>query len=105
MPARVRGHYRIDASGRIEPLLDVNEAALPYTLPKIALRREPMSLHSHMKQIILAGVGICVVLSGLVAMLPRIERLILSEQARQIAMARADYIQKHPTLESLLKHH
>jgi hypothetical protein len=100
---RIRGHYRIDSSGRVQPLLDVNGAAKPYTLPSTRQTRRRSSVHSHMRQFIAGGIAICIALGSLLAMLPRIERLILTEQAKQIAMVRADYIQKHPALETLLK--
>jgi hypothetical protein len=98
MSGRIRGHYRIDSRGRVEPLLDVNASARPYTFPTKSTRQSPM------RQFSVAGLGIFVMGLSLMALLPQIERHIVSSQAAHIAMVRAAYIHNHPALQHLLKH-
>ncbi len=98
MSGRIRGHYRIDSRGRVEPLLDVNASAKPYTFPAMTNRQSPM------RQFTVAGLSIFVVGLSVMALLPQIERQIVSAQAAHIASVRAAYIHNHPALEQLLKH-
>jgi hypothetical protein len=98
MSGHIRGHYRIDSRGRVEPLLDVNASAKPYTIPL------PVHRQSHVRQFSVAGVSIFVMGLSLMALLPQIERQIVSAQAAHIAMVRAAYIHNHPALQQLLKH-
>ena len=99
MSGRIRGHYRIDSRGRVEPLTDVNASAKPYTSPL------PEHQRSHMRQLSVAGLSIFVVGISVMALLPQIERHIVSVQAAHIASVRAAYIQSHPALQSLLRKH
>lgn len=85
MSARIRGHYRIDSSGRVEAMTDVNSAALKSRIPP-PVPAEP--LQSRLIRICVAGfvtAALCV--GGMLAM-PEIQRYIVSSQSARYAMVR-----------------
>ena len=85
MSARIRGHYRIDSSGRVEPMTDVNGPALKICRPPAVI---PNQYHSRLVRISIAGiVGVVLGVGGMLA-LPQIQRRLVSNQAAQFAMVR-----------------
>jgi len=83
--ARIRGHYRIDSSGRVEPMTDVNAPALKLRLPPPVF---PSQHNSRLVRISIAGiVALTLGIGGMLA-LPQIERRIISAQAAEFASVR-----------------
>jgi len=88
----------LHSTGRVESLADVNALAKPYTIPLSLLQKQPSYRQSRCKQISMAGLSICVVGASLLAMMPQVERAVLSAQAARLASARAAY---HPKPSSI----
>jgi hypothetical protein len=97
--AHVRGHYRIDARGCVEPITDVNALAKPFTLPLSVMQKK--TKRSNLVMIAIAffvlGLG-----ASMMAALPQIQRMVIAAEASHSASLRAAYIRSHPALQALL---
>ena len=105
MTGRIRGHYRIDSTGHVQPLGDVNGLAKPYTIPLSVLQNQPCYRRARLRRITTAGTGAFVLGLLLLSLMPQIERAVLSAQSARLAQARAIYIQDHPPLQMALSKH
>jgi hypothetical protein len=102
MCGRIRGHYRIDSSGRVEPMTDVNSAARAYTIPRAVLANRPENVRRRLKRMSVAGMSFFFLGVGLLVAMPWIELAFLSAQSAHLASVRASYIQNHPGLKVAL---
>lgn len=85
MSAHVRGHYRIDAHGRVESMLDVNSAAIKMRQPK----PEPVNqVQARAKRYAVYGLLTMLVCVGGMVALPQIERYLIAGQYARIATLR-----------------
>jgi hypothetical protein len=105
MSGRIRGHYRIDSRGQVQPLGDVNAAARPCTFPPASVSTQVKTRRSRLVRMmaysaILAGLGL-----SLPGALPMMQRKLLAAEAAHYAAARQSYIQSHPELVALLAKH
>jgi hypothetical protein len=101
MGARIRGHYRIDPLGRVEPITDVNALAKPFTLP-LSVMQKKTGKRSHLIHVSVAGVILFSTGVSLMAALPQIQRMVIAAEASHTASQRQAYIHSHPQLEALL---
>jgi len=102
MSARIRGHYRIDVMGRVEPITDVNALAKPFTLPLSVMQGKKPGKRSHVVQVSIAGMILFGMGVSLMAALPQIQRMVIAAEASRISSQRQAYIHSHPQLEALL---
>jgi hypothetical protein len=99
MSGRIRGHYRIDSAGRVEPLGDVN-ASLQRFVYQPALRRNPADVRkARLTKICVAGFTLCTIGLGLMASLPTIQRMIISAESSRMASIRKQFLRHHPGLD------
>jgi hypothetical protein len=83
--ARIRGHYRIDSSGRVEPITDVNSAAL-----KVRPQVSPLPGHRSLRITrisILGAIAMVICISGMLAM-PSFQRYLISIESQRYATVR-----------------
>jgi hypothetical protein len=99
---RIRGHYRIDSSGRVEPLADVNAEARPYALPQVVPLNQRGKVKSRLNRRSIAGASIFILGIGMLFAMPQIEQAMLSAQSAHVASVPAKYVQKHPGLKTIL---
>jgi len=98
---RIRGHYRIDSAGRVEPVTDINQAALKFRAPPPLPNRH----NSRLVRISIAGfTGMVLCVGGMLAM-PQIQRALISAEYAQIAPIRHMHGKHmHDMADKLLRH-
>jgi hypothetical protein len=100
--ARIRGHYRIDSAGRVEPMTDVNQAALRFHTMPPAL---PNQRHARAVRLSIIGFVSAVLTVGTLLALPQIQRAITSAQYAQIATIRRMHgHHMHDAADRFLRH-
>jgi len=98
MSGRIRGHYRIDAAGRVEPISDVN-ASLAKCVCTSPPRRDPVAeRRSRLGKICMVGLGLFCLGLALMASLPEIQHVIVATENAHMALIRKTYLQAHPGL-------
>jgi hypothetical protein len=83
--AHIRGHYRIDSSGRVEPMTDVNGPALKMRVPPPLA---PNQYESRWVKISIAGIVALTLGIGGALAIPQIQQRFMSAQAANFASVR-----------------
>ena len=85
MGARIRGHYRIDAAGRVEAVCDVNSSLQSYVYQPPVTRSTPAERRAWMLKGVVGAVSLACVGLILMASLPQIQNAVVAADASRFA--------------------
>jgi hypothetical protein len=91
---RIRGHYRIDPSGRVESMLDVNGSALQFR-PPVPSARTPLERKTRLARFAIGSLIFAACGLALMMALPAIDRLLLSPDVARYASLHSLYSKVH----------
>jgi len=104
MTARIRGHYRIDALGRVVPVTDVNSSLQNFVVRSPLPPDRAADQRTQLTRLCMVGGLLCMLGLVVMASLPQIQNAIVARESARMASIRKSFVKAHPGFEARAAH-